>query len=362
MKNSPLASKHLNMNAKVADFGGWLMPIEYPQSGVIAEYSSVRERVGIFDVSHLGKISVKGDSALVFLNQMVTNDLNRITDGQAQYTLLCNENGGVVDDLIIYRNSDTDFFLVPNAANTVSVFEILKAEATTNLIIENLHEKFAVIALQGPKSFELLNSIGIDTNIDYMQFLKTEIGGVKVILCRTGYTGELGFEIIPAWSEAGKVWDILVENVNIFNGLVCGLGARDLLRTEMGYPLHGHELSLDISPVEAAAGWAVGWNKSKFRGQQILVSQKQKGVELKIKAISSTDRGIPRKDMQVKDASGKTIGRVTSGTYSPALKKGIGLALIHSDIKVGEKVVIDIRGKDSIFEIVSLPFVPSKVR
>lgn len=350
------------MNAKVADFGGWLMPIEYPQSGVIAEYSAVRERVGIFDVSHLGKISVKGDGALVFLNQMVTNDLNRITDGQAQYTLLCNENGGVVDDLIIYRNSDTDFFLVPNAANTTAVFEILKAEATANLIIENLHEKFAVIALQGPKSFELLNSIGVDTNIDYMQFLKTEIGGVEVILCRTGYTGELGFEIIPAWSEAGKVWDILVENVNKFNGAVCGLGARDLLRTEMGYPLHGHELALDISPVEAAAGWAVGWSKPKFTGRKTLMEQKEKGVDLKVKAILSTDKGIPRKDMQVKNISGLTIGKVTSGTYSPTLKKGIGLALIRSDIAIGEKVIIDIRGKDSVFEVVKLPFVPSKVR
>lgn len=350
------------MNAKVADFGGWLMPIEYPQSGVIAEYSAVRERVGIFDVSHLGKISVKGDGALVFLNQMVTNDLNRITDGQAQYTLLCNENGGVVDDLIIYRNSDTDFFLVPNAANTTAVFEILKAEATANLIIENLHEKFAVIALQGPKSFELLNSIGVDTNIDYMQFLKTKIGGVEVILCRTGYTGELGFEIIPAWSEAGKVWDILVENVNKFNGAVCGLGARDLLRTEMGYPLHGHELSLDISPVEAAAGWAVGWSKPKFTGRKTLMEQKEKGVDLKVKAILSTDKGIPRKDMQVKSISGLTIGTVTSGTYSPTLKKGIGLALIRSDIAIGEKVIIDVRGKDSVFEVVKLPFVPSKVR
>jgi len=362
MKNSPLASKHLNMNAKVADFGGWLMPIEYPQSGVIAEYSAVRERVGIFDVSHLGKISVKGDGALVFLNQMVTNDLNRITDGQAQYTLLCNENGGVVDDLIIYRNSDTDFFLVPNAANTASVFEILKAEATTNLIIENLHEKFAVIALQGPKTFELLNSIGIDTNIDYMQFLKTEIGGVKVILCRTGYTGELGFEIIPAWSEAGKVWDILVENVNKFNGLVCGLGARDLLRTEMGYPLHGHELSLDISPVEAAAGWAVGWSKEVFRGRTTLLNQKEKGTKLKLKALLSIGRGIPRKDMQVKNTAGEVIGYVTSGTFSPSLKKGIGLALINSDSKKGDKVLIDIRGLDAEFEVVQLPLLPSKVK
>jgi len=251
---------------------------------------------------------------------------------------------------------------VPNAANTASVFEILKAEATTNLIIENLHEKFAVIALQGPKTFELLNSIGIDTNIDYMQFLKTEIGGVKVNLCRTGYTGELGFEIIPAWSEAGKVWDILVESVNKFNGLVCGLGARDLLRTEMGYPLHGHELSLDISPVEAAAGWAVGWSKEVFRGRTTLLNQKENGTKLKLKALLSIGRGIPRKDMQVKNVAGEVIGYVTSGTFSPSLKKGIGLALINSDSKKGDKVLIDIRGLDAEFEVVQLPLLPSKVK
>jgi len=362
MKNSPLAAKHLQRNAKMADFGGWLMPIEYPSSGVIAEYSAVRERVGIFDVSHLGKISIKGEGALNFLNQMVTNDLSRITASQAQYTLLCNEDGGVVDDLIVYRNSDTDLFLVPNASNTEAVFEILKASAPASVEVKNLHTEFGVIAVQGPDSVKVLNQLGIKAEMDYMAFVNTEIDNSPIILCRTGYTGELGFEIIPRWADAEKVWDKLVEVVEKLNGTPCGLGARDILRTEMGYPLHGHELSLQISPVEAAAGWAVGWSKAEFKGRKVLSDQKENGTKLKLKAILSLDRGIPRKDMQVKNLQGEVIGSVTSGTYSPALKKGIGLALINSDVKKDDQVLIDIRGTDSTFKVVSLPFVPSKVR
>ena len=362
MKNSALAAKHLQRNAKMADFGGWLMPIEYPSSGVIAEYSAVRERVGIFDVSHLGKISIKGEGALNFLNQMVTNDLSRITASQAQYTLLCNEDGGVVDDLIVYRNSDTDLFLVPNASNTAAVFEILKASAPASVEVKNLHTEFGVIAVQGPDSVKVLNQLGIKAEMDYMAFVNTEIDNSPIILCRTGYTGELGFEIIPRWADAEKVWDKLVEVVEIFNGTPCGLGARDILRTEMGYPLHGHELSLQISPVEAAAGWAVGWSKAEFKGRKVLLDQKENGTKLKLKAILSLDRGIPRKDMQVKNLSGEVIGVVTSGTFSPGLKKGIGLALINSEVIKGDNVLIDVRGTDCQFEVVGLPFVPSRVR
>ena len=211
MKNSPLAAKHLERNAKMADFGG------------IAEYSAVRERVGIFDVSHLGKISLKGEGALNFLNQMVTNDLTRITASQAQYTLLCNEDGGVVDDLIVYRNSDTDLFLVPNASNTAAVFEILKASAPASIEVKNLHTEFGVIAVQGPDSVKVLNQLGIKAEMDYMAFVNTEIDNSPIILCRTGYTGELGFEIIPRWADAEKVWDKLVEVVEKLNGTPCGL-------------------------------------------------------------------------------------------------------------------------------------------
>ena len=362
MNNSPLNSRHLQLNAKMADFGGWLMPIEYPDTGVIAEYSAVRQQVGVFDVSHLGKISVKGEGALNFLNQMLTNDLNRITAGQAQYSLLCNEDGGVVDDLIVYRNSDTDLFLVPNASNTSSVFKILNDQAPSSVEVKNMHNEYGVIALQGPKSSQALEILGIKSSIDYMEFINTKIDNCSVILCRTGYTGELGFEIIPTWADTEKVWDRLITVIKQLNGTPCGLGARDVLRTEMGYPLHGHELSLEISPVQASTSWAIGWQKESFRGKQTLLEQKQAGTKLKLRAILATDRGIPRKDMQVKDITGKVIGQVTSGTFSPGLKKGIGLALINPAIVKGDQVLIDIRGVDSPFNVVELPFVPSKVR
>jgi len=362
MKNSPIAAKHLELNAKMADFGGWLMPIEYPKTGVIQEYNSVRTQVGVFDVSHLGKISVIGEGSLEFLNTALTNDLNRIIPGQAQYTLICNDNGGVIDDLIVYQNSASNFFLVPNASNNAAVFKVLKLTAPSQITVSNLHEDFAVFAVQGPKSVSMLDSLGIDTDIDYMQFLNAKIGDSELIVCRTGYTGELGFEIIPSWQNAEKVWSQLMQAAEKFNGTACGLGARDILRTEMGYPLHGHEISLSISPVEASASWAVAFDKADFTGKEVLKNQKQNGTKLKLKAILATDRAIPRKDMQVKNASGEIVGFVTSGTFSPALKKGIGLALINSDISKGDKVLIDVRGKDSVFEIVSLPFVPSKVR
>ncbi|MEY3164135.1 MAG: hypothetical protein RI887_959 [Actinomycetota bacterium] len=362
MKNSPIAAKHLELNAKMADFGGWLMPIEYPKTGVIQEYNSVRTQVGVFDVSHLGKISVVGEGSLEFLNTALTNDLNRIIPGQAQYTLICNDNGGVIDDLIVYQNSASNFFLVPNASNNAAVFEVLKSTAPSQITVSNLHEDFAVFAVQGPKSVSMLDSLGIDTDIDYMQFLNTKIGDSELIVCRTGYTGELGFEIIPSWQNAEKVWSQLMQAAEKFNGTACGLGARDILRTEMGYPLHGHEISLSISPIEASASWAVAFDKADFTGKEVLKNQKQNGTKLKLKAILATDRAIPRKDMQVKNVSGEIVGLVTSGTFSPALKKGIGLALINSDISKGDTVLIDVRGKDSVFEIVSLPFVPSKVR
>ena len=285
MNNSPLAVRHTQASAKMADFGGWLMPIEYPATGVIAEYLAVRNNVGLFDVSHLGKISVIGVGAVDFLNQMVSNDLAKIQSGQAQYTLLCNEDGGVVDDLIVYRKSDTDLFLIPNASNTSSVFEILKAQAPAAIEVKNLHQQYGVIALQGPSSVAALKEIGIESNMDYMQFVNTSIDNCPVILCRTGYTGELGFEIIPSWQDAQKVWDKLIAVVEKLNGCACGLGARDVLRTEMGYPLHGHELSLQISPVEAGASWAVGWKKESFRGKKVLTEQKENGSKLKLKAI-----------------------------------------------------------------------------
>ena len=362
MKTSPLNDKHLALNAKMADFGGWLMPIEYPGAGVLAEHAAVRERVGLFDVSHLGKASVKGAGAVEFLNRCFTNDLNKIESGSAQYTLLCTPTGGVVDDLIAYRNSDSDFFLVPNASNTSDVVKVLQDQAPAGVEVKNLHSEFAVLAIQGPLAPQVLSKLGIIVDIDYMAFTDVNISGADVIVCRTGYTGELGFELLPKVADASRVWDAIVDVMTPMGGVICGLGARDTLRTEMGYPLHGHELSLEITPVEASAGWAVGWKKDSFIGSEILQSQKENGPSRKSYALKSLDRGIPRAGMIVKNQAGDVVGEITSGTFSPTLKHGIGLALLNSDVALGQTLVIDVRGRDSQCEVVKLPFVTSHVR
>ncbi len=346
----------------MADFGGWLMPIEYPGAGVLAEHAAVREKVGIFDVSHLGKASVKGPGALEFLNSMFTNDLNRIENGSAQYTLLCTPAGGVIDDLIVYRNAADDFFLVPNASNTTDVVKTLQEHVPATIEIVNLHMEYAVIALQGPLAPQVMQSLGVNTEIDYMAFETVTIGGAEVILCRTGYTGELGYELLPKIQDASKIWDAIVEAMEPVGGLVCGLGARDTLRTEMGYPLHGHELSLEITPVEASASWAIGWDKGDFQGSDVLRSQKSEGAKRRSVAIKALDRGIPRGAMSVKSKDGAALGEVTSGTFSPSLKVGIGIALLDSTVKIGDQLIIDVRGRDSLVEVVKLPFMPSHVR
>jgi aminomethyltransferase len=342
MKTSPLNHKHLELNAKMADFGGWMMPIEYPGAGVLAEHAAVRERVGIFDVSHLGKASVTGVGALEFLNACLTNDLTKIADGSAQYTLLCTPEGGVIDDLIAYRNSASDFFLVPNASNTTDVVSVLQKQAPALITVTNLHNDYAVLAVQGPLAPKVLEALGVSTDIDYMAFAHVNIAGADVILCRTGYTGELGYELLPQAKDALVVWDALVAAIAPFDGLICGLGARDTLRTEMGYPLHGHELSLSISPVEASASWAVGWKKESFIGSNVLFSQKNGSAERKSVAIKSLDRGIPRAGMSVKNSQGEVIGEVTSGTFSPTLKHGIALALVAKAVAVGDRLPCDI--------------------
>lgn len=341
------------------------MPIEYPASmggGVLNEHRAVRETVGLFDVSHLGKASVTGPGALEFLNSVFTNDLNRIADGQAQYTLICDDaTGGVIDDLIVYRYSQDRFFLIPNAANTTEVLARLEKSAPPNIAIKNLHEAHSVLALQGPQSDLVLQSLGVQPELEYMSFKECAIGDKKIVLCRTGYTGERGYEILSTWGDAASVWKLLCEAVALHGGRVAGLGARDTLRTEMGYPLHGHELSMTITPVEASASWAISWEKD-FWGKDVMLSQREKKDHRVLQAIKIEDRGIPRAGMEVKGESGETLGIVTSGTFSPSLKTGIALALLSRRCPIDSKISIDIRGKASNGVIVRLPFVPSHVK
>ena len=360
---SPLHDYHIAAGAKLADFGGWEMPIEYSANGggVINEHNAVRENVGLFDVSHLGKIEVKGATAEALLNLALTNDLGKISDGQAQYTMLCDpDSGGVVDDLIVYRNSSTDFLLVPNAANTDEVVKRLLAVGN-GVEIKNAHQDYGVIALQGPNSSKVLESLGCNLDLEYMSFTTSNIANTETIICRTGYTGEFGFELLPKWSEARKVWDLLEKTVRDLGGTVAGLGSRDTLRTEMGYPLHGHELSLSITPVQANAGWAVGWKKSDFWGKSLLEKEKSEGPARILRGLFVTERGIPRQGMAIL-RNQENVGEVTSGTFSPTLKTGIALALIKPEIEIDEVLTIDIRGKLTKAKVVKPPFVPSHVK
>ena len=266
LRRSPLYDRHVALGAKLADFGGWEMPIEYGASGggVVKEHTAVRETVGLFDVSHLGKARVSGSGARAYVNACLTNDLDRIGPGQAQYTLCCDESGGVVDDLIAYLVSDDEVFLVPNAANTAEVVRRLAAHAPAGVRVSDEHEGYGVIAVQGPRSAAVLAALGLPADQDYMAYSDAEFAGAALRICRTGYTGEHGYELIPSWDATGAVWDALADAVAAEGGRAAGLGARDTLRTEMGYPLHGQDLSLDISPVQARSGWAVGWKKPAF--------------------------------------------------------------------------------------------------
>ena len=362
---SPLLQIHQSLNAKLGDFAGWAMPLEYPApvgGGTLTEHEAVRTNAGLFDVSHLGKIEIHGTGAKEWLNSIITNDLNKILPGQAQYSMLCNEAGGVIDDLIVYLKSDDAILIIPNAANSAEVFSALNSQLPQGMKIQNRHNDLAVIAIQGPASAQLLSDAGLHVELNYMSFTQVEFLDERMIICRTGYSGEHGYELLPTSANAVKLWELLSEKVLSHGGKICGLGARDTLRTEMGYPLHGHELSLEISPVTAGASWAVGWQKDLFAGSAQLRVEKDKGPDRILRGLLADERGIPRAGMLVKNSKGEVIGEVTSGTFSPTLKNGIALALVDSAVSIGEEVLVDIRGRNLAMSITKLPFVPSHVR
>jgi aminomethyltransferase len=338
------------------------MPVSY--EGTVSEHTATRKAVGLFDVSHLGKASVRGTGAAEFVNSALTNDLRRIHPGKAQYTLCCNESGGVIDDLIAYYVSDDELFLVPNAANTAAVVDALKTAAPQGISVSNEHRSFAVLAVQGPKSGDVLARLGLPTDMDYMAYVDAELAGVPVRVCRTGYTGEHGYELLPPWDDAAAVFDPLAGTVAELGGQLAGLGARDTLRTEMGYPLHGHELSLEISPLQARCGWAVGWRKDAFWGRDALLSEKASGPTRLLRGLKATGRGVLRPELTVFGGDGQPVGVTTSGTFSPTLKLGIGLALIDtaSGVETGQRVDVDVRGRKLECEVVDPPFVEAKTR
>jgi aminomethyltransferase len=363
---SPLHDRHVAAGAKLADFSGWSMPIEYAGGGVLAEHTAVREAVGLFDVSHLGTATVHGPGAAAFVDSCLSNDLSRIGPGQAQYTLCCDESGGVVDDLIVYLHGPDHVLLVPNAANAAEVLRRLSAAAPAGITVTDRHTEIAVLAVQGPHSLQVLELLGLPGELSYMSFVTGTgaHGAAEVTVCRTGYTGEHGYELLVEADRAGDLWDAVLESGQDLGIRPCGLGARDTLRTEMGYPLHGHELSLDITPNQARSGWAVGWKKPAFWGRDALMAEKEAGPARLLWGLRATGRGIPRPGMPVVDADGGRIGEVTSGTFSPTLRTGIGLALIDAaaGVEEGAEVTVDVRGRPQPVEVVKPPFVPSHVR
>lgn len=341
----------------MADFGGWDMPIEY--AGVVAEHAAVRTTAGVFDVSHMGKVRVHGSGAVAFLNGVLANDLDRIGDGRAQYSMLCNEAGGVIDDLIVYRWSDDEVFIIPNASNAATVVAALRAAAHEGIEIDDHHDDHGIIAVQGPRSRDILDAVGLPTDHDYMSMVAARYRGEPVIVCRSGYTGELGFEIVTPVAVLVELWDALLQRGEAVGAVPAGLGARDTLRTEMGYPLHGQDIAPDISPVEAGLGWAIGWDKPAFAGREALIAQRDAGPSRHLRGLLASERAIPRAHMHVHrdDLAGPVVGNITSGTFSPTLKQGIALALLDADIAVGDELLVDVRGRGARFAVVKPPFV-----
>jgi aminomethyltransferase len=361
LQHGPLEDRHRDLGASLGEFGGWLMPVSY--AGTVTEHNATRNAVGLFDVSHLGKALVRGPGAAEFVNSALTNDLRRIGPGKAQYTLCCTETGGVTDDLIAYYLSDDEIFLIPNAANTEAVVTALQQAAPEGISVTNEHRAYAVLAEQGPRSADVLSGLGLPTEMDYMAYADASFGDVPVRVCRTGYTGEHGYELIPPWDTAPVVFDALVQAVSAAGGEPAGLGARDTLRTEMGYPLHGHELSPDVSPLQARCGWAIGWKKDAFWGREALLAEKQAGPRRLLRGLRATGRGVLRPELAVLDGD-TPVGLTTSGTFSPTLEAGIALALIDTaaGIENGQRVTVDVRGRPVECEVVNPPFVEAKTR
>jgi len=377
LRHSPLHARHEALGATFAPFGGWEMPVQYAgdagtgKGGVVAEHTATREAAGLFDVSHLGKVRISGAGAAAFVDRCLTNDLSRIVPGKAQYTLCCAEDGGIVDDLILYLVGDDEVFAVPNAANSAGVGKLLSAAAPEGITVTDEHDAHVVLAVQGPASARVLTEAGVlpgaedlgDTDLDYMAFLDVDWDSQAIRLCRTGYTGEHGYELIAPAEGAEVLWDALAAVVAEVGGRPAGLGARDTLRTEAGLPLHGQDLGPEITPNQARCGFAVGWKKEAFWGREALLAERAAGPRRRAWGLRAGGRGIPRSHMPV-TLGGSTVGETTSGTFSPTLKTGIALALLDTaaGLTEGDVVSIDVRGRPLECEVVSPPFVPSHVR
>ncbi len=361
LKKTPLNEAHRELGGKMVDFGGWDMPVQYT-AGVIEEHLRTRTAAGLFDVSHMGEIWVKGPDSIDFVNELTTNDVTKLVDGQAHYSAFTNENGGVVDDLLVYRFAQDKLLLVVNAGTTDKDWAwITSHQKDENVTLTNASSDYCQIAVQGPKAVGILQQL-TETNLDeikYYWFTTGRVDGVEAIISRTGYTGEDGFEVYADPKFAVQLWNKLLETGSYGNAdgiLPAGLAARNTLRLESAMSLYGHELDDDITPLEAGLGWITKLQKGDFIGRDTLATLKQQGLKRKLIGFEMTDRGIARDGFEIY-VNDEKVGYVTSGSPAPFLKKNIGLAFLPVEFaNIGQEIKIDVRGKHLAAEVVATPF------
>ncbi len=356
LKRTPLYDRHEQLGARLVEFGGWEMPVQY--AGILDEHRAVREQAGLFDVSHMGEVRIAGTDALPFLRRMLTNDAASLAVGQAQYTLLCRPDGGVLDDLIAYRLETEEYLLIVNASNTDKDYGWLADHAGTGVQVENITDAKGLLALQGPEAQDILTPL-TKTNlgeVEYYHLTRAEVAGIPSVVSRTGYTGEDGFEIMVDAGRVGELWDVLLE-AGEEKGLVpAGLGARDTLRLEAAMPLYGHELDEETNPLEAGLGSFVKFDDREFVGHKALLEAREKGLERKLVGFRMVERGIARQGYEIQHA-GDPVGEVTSGTFAPYLEQAVGMGFVTPDLtEPGTEIDIIVRGRAVAAEVVRRPF------
>jgi len=357
MNNTALTDKHISLGAKMVPFAGYNMPVQY--EGINAEHATVRKAVGVFDVSHMGEFILKGENALDLIQRVISNDASKLYDGKVQYAYLPNEDGGIVDDLLIYRIDEKTYMLVVNASNIEKDWNWISKFNTNGVEMHNISDKTSLLAVQGPKAAEALQSLTeIDlASMEYYTFTKGVFAGVEnVVVSATGYTGAGGFEIYCDNEHAEKIWDAVFEAGAAFNIKPIGLGARDTLRLEMGFCLYGNDIDDTTSPIEAGLGWVTKFTKT-FTNSEALLAQKEAGVKRRLIGFEMIERGIPRHDYEIVDEAGNVIGKVTSGTQSPSLQKAIGMGYVAKEnAKEGSDIYISIRNNNIKAKVVKFPF------
>lgn len=357
MKNTALTEKHIALGAKMVPFAGYNMPVTY--EGINAEHATVRNGVGVFDVSHMGEFILKGEKALDLIQRVTSNDASKLYDGKVQYSCLPNQDGGIVDDLLVYKIDDKTYMLVVNASNIEKDWNWIQQFNTEGVEMHNISDQTSLLAIQGPKAADALQSLtDVDlASMEYYTFVKGTFAGVEnVVISATGYTGAGGFEIYFENQYADQIWDAIFEAGAPYNIQPIGLGARDTLRLEMGFCLYGNDIDDTTSPIEAGLGWITKFSKS-FTNSEALLAQKEAGIQKKLVGFEMIDRGIPRHNYQIADAEGNIIGKVTSGTQAPSLQKAIGMGYIAKDFtKEGTEVFILIRNTPIKAKVVKFPF------